>query len=135
MWTPLDWAEYHNYPIVLLENVVDAYLWRPFQAWLEAWRCLEYEFELIFFNSMHAHPTPQSRDRMYFVAWKQGMRQPNLKITPLAYCARCEKDVDSVQSWKHPHRRYGKYRQQYVYCCPHCARGVTPYYVEFDLLF
>ncbi len=135
MWTPLDWAECHDYQIILLENVVDAYLWRPFQAWLQAWKSLDYEFELVYFNSMHAHPTPQSRDRMYFVGWKHGIRRPNLKITPLAYCATCERDVESVQSWKNPNRRYGKYRQQYVYRCPRCASEVTPYYVEFDLLF
>ncbi len=130
MWTPLDWAEYHDYSMVLLENVVDAYLWRPFQSWLQAWKSLGYEFELVYFNSMHAHPTPQSRDRMYFVGWKRGMRRPDLKITPLAYCALCERNVESVQSWKNPNRRYGKYRQQYVYRCPHCACEVIPYYVE-----
>lgn len=128
MWTPLDWAEYHNYQAVILENVVDAHLWRPFQAWLQAWKSLDYDFELVYLNSMHAHPTPQSRDRMYFVAWKRGNRKPNLKITPSAYCQKCEKNIDAVQSWKNPQRRYGKYKQQYVYCCPVCAQEVTPYY-------
>jgi DNA (cytosine-5)-methyltransferase 1 len=129
MWTPLDWSEYHDYQFVLLENVVDAHLWRPFQSWLHAWKSLGYEFELVFFNSMHAHPTPQSRDRMYFVAWKRGNRKPDLAITPLAYCSKCEKDVDAVQVWKHPDRQCGKYRQQYIYCCPHCVtKEVTPYY-------
>lgn len=128
MWTPLDWAEYHNYQAIILENVVDAHLWRPFSAWLHAWKSLDYDFELVYLNSMHAHPTPQSRDRMYFVAWKRGNNKPDLKITPLAYCERCAKNVDAVQSWKNPARRYGKYKQQYVYCCPHCAREVVPYY-------
>lgn len=128
MWTPLDWAECHDYQAVILENVVDAHLWRPFQAWLQAWRSLDYEFEIVYLNSMHAHPTPQSRDRMYFVAWKKGNRKPDLKITPLAYCSQCEKNVESVQSWKNPARRWGKYKQQYVYRCPACASEVTPYY-------
>lgn len=128
MWTPLDWAEYHDYQAVILENVVDAHLWRPFQSWLQAWRSLGYDFEIVYLNSMYVHPTPQSRDRMYFVAWKRGNRKPNLKITPLAYCHTCEKNVESVQSWKNPMRRYGKYRQQYIYCCPHCAKEVIPYY-------
>jgi DNA (cytosine-5)-methyltransferase 1 len=128
MWTPLDWAEYHDYQAIILENVVDAHLWRPFQAWLQAWKSLDYEFELVYLNSMHAHPTPQSRDRMYFVAWKKGNRKPNLKITPQAYCQKCEKDVNAVQCWKNPDRRYGKYKQQYIYACPTCAAEVTPYY-------
>jgi DNA (cytosine-5)-methyltransferase 1 len=128
MWTPLDWAECHDYQFVILENVVDAHLWRPFQSWLSAWKSLEYDYEIVYLNSMYTHPTPQSRDRMYFVAWKRGMRKPNLKITPLAYCVTCKQDVESVQCWKNPTKRYGKYRQQYIYCCPDCAREVTPYY-------
>lgn len=128
MWTPLDWAECHDYQAVVLENVVDAHLWRPFRAWLHAWTSLDYDYEIVYLNSMHAHPTPQSRDRMYFVAWKRGNRRPNLTIKPYAYCQKCEGTVESVQSWKNPTRRYGKYRQQYVYRCPQCTREVTPYY-------
>jgi DNA (cytosine-5)-methyltransferase 1 len=128
MWTPLDWAECHDYQAVILENVVDAHLWRPFDAWLQAWKSLDYDFEIVYLNSMFAHPTPQSRDRMYFVAWKRKNRRPDLAITPLAYCAKCSRDVNAVQSWKNPARRRGKYRQQYVYCCPNCAGVVTPYY-------
>lgn len=128
MWTPLDWAERWDYKAIVLENVVDAHLWRPFDAWLHAWKSLDYEFELVYLNSMFAHPTPQSRDRMYFVAWKRGNRKPDLKITPLAYCQKCNQDVNAIQSWKNPTRRYGKYRQQYVYCCPSCAKEVVPYY-------
>jgi DNA (cytosine-5)-methyltransferase 1 len=128
MWTPLDWAECHDYQFVVLENVVDVHLWRPFHSWLSAWTSLDYDFELVYLNSMHAHPTPQSRDRMYFVAWKRGNRRPNLKITPLAYCQKCEQNVESVQSWKNPNKRWGKYKQQYVYRCPSCATEVIPYY-------
>lgn len=128
MWTPLDWAEYHDYQFVVLENVVDAHLWRPFDSWLQAWKSLDYDFELVYFNSMFAHPTPQSRDRMYFVAWKHGNRRPGLRICPPAYCAHCGKDIESVQSWKKAGKRCGKYKQQYVYRCPQCAHEVTPYY-------
>ncbi|GCE15308.1 DNA cytosine methyltransferase [Tengunoibacter tsumagoiensis] len=128
MWTPLDWAECHGYEGVILENVVDALLWKPFHAWLQAWRSLGYDYKLVYFNSMYAHPTPQSRDRMYFIAWKRKNRRPNLKITPTAYCPQCGKDVASVQCWKNPQRQYGKYKQQYVYRCPLDANEVTPYY-------
>src|SRR2546421_330032 len=80
-----------NYQAVILENVVDIHLWRPFQSWLHAWRSLGYEVELISLNSMFAHPTPQSRDRLYVVAWKRGNRAPDLTITPTAYCPSCHK--------------------------------------------
>lgn len=130
MWTPLDWAEHHQYQAVILENVVDAHLWRPFPAWLQAWKSLDYEVELVYLNSMFAfpHPAPQSRDRLYVVAWKRGNRRPDLSIKPLAFCPHCTVQVASVQSWKHPTHRYGKYRQQYVYRCPQCAHEVTPAY-------
>jgi DNA (cytosine-5)-methyltransferase 1 len=128
MWTPLDWAERWNYKAIVLENVVDAHLWSPFDAWLAAWRSLGYDFQLCYINSMHIHPTPQSRDRMYFVAWKKGNPKPNLDIRPLAYCLKCEKDVNAVQCWKKSTRKFGKYKQQYTYCCPTCVTTVTPYY-------
>lgn len=127
MWDPLRFAEYHNYQLVILENVVDARLWQLWDAWLHAWQSLDYAWEVVYLNSMFAHPTPQSRDRMYFVAWKRGNRKPDLAIRPLAHCTRCERDVEAVQRWKNLLKQAGKYRQQYVYCCPHCiTREVTP---------
>jgi DNA (cytosine-5)-methyltransferase 1 len=128
MWDPLRWAECHRYALVILENVVDARLWVMWDAWLYAWQNLGYAFEIVYLNSMFAHPTPQSRDRLYFVAWKRGNRQPDVRIEPAAFCPKCARDVASVQSWKNPTRRSGKYRQQYIYCCPSCATEVLPYY-------
>lgn len=128
MWDALRFAEVHDYQIIILENVVDARLWVMWDAWLHAWQNLGYAWEIVYLNSMFAHPTPQSRDRMYFVAWKKGNRAPNLRIEPLALCPTCERDVASVQSWKKPAKRYGKYRQQYTYCCPTCAKEVLPYH-------
>lgn len=127
MFDPLRWAECHSYQMVILENVVDARYWVMWDAWLHAWQSLGYDHEIVYLNSMFAHPTPQSRDRMYFVAWKRGQRKPDLTIRPLASCAKCAQDVESVQSWK-PGRHAGKYRQQYVYCCPSCADIIEPHY-------
>lgn len=128
MWDVCRFAEAHNYQIVIVENVVEARHWAPFDAWIHAMQLLGYHHECVYLNSMFAHPTPQSRDRMYVVFWKKGLRAPNLKITPLAYCAGCSKDIESVQSWKKPLRPWGKYKAQYVYCCPECAQEVMPYY-------
>lgn len=127
MWDVPRFAEYHDYRMIVVENVVDARKWLMWDAWLHAMDSLGYDHQCVYFNSMHAHPTPQSRDRMYVVFWKRNQRRPNLNITPRAYCAHCGQDVDSVQSWK-PGRSFGRYRKQYVYCCPHCGFIVEPYY-------
>jgi DNA (cytosine-5)-methyltransferase 1 len=130
MWDPLRFAEYHQYQIIILENVVEARSWRLWEAWLHGWQALDYRWQIVYFNSMFAHPTPQSRDRMYVVLWKRKNRAPDLRITPRASCPRCEKEVEAVQSWKNPAKPWGKYgkNRQYVYCCPSCATVVTPYY-------
>lgn len=127
MWDVPRFAEAHRYDLVIVENVVDIRHWDPYPAWLQAMHCLGYRHREVFLNSMFAHPTPQSRDRIYVVFWKKGNRAPDLDIRPRARCASCERDVEAVQSWK-PGRTWGRYRRQYIYCCPSCAAEVTPYY-------
>lgn len=128
MWDVCRFAEAHHYRIVIVENVVEARHWAPFPAWLQAMELLGYHHHIVYLNSMHAHPTPQSRDRMYVVFWKKSLRRPNLDIRPTAHCARCSRDVAAVQSWKNPRKPWGKYGAQYLYRCPECASEVTPYY-------
>ncbi len=130
MWDVVRFAEQHNYQVVIVENVVDIHYWPLFNDWLRAMRTLGYKAECVYFNSMFAHPTPQSRDRIYVVFWRKGNKKPNLNLTPTAWCPRCGADVPSVQSWKNPRKQWGKYgpRNQYVYCCPQCGAVVTPYY-------
>ena len=62
MWDVPRFAEYHDYNIIVVENVVDAGKWRMWDAWLHAMHSLGYDHEVVYFNSMFAHPTPQSRD-------------------------------------------------------------------------
>lgn len=130
MWDVPRFAEYHNYRLIIVENVVDARHWRLFDAWLQAMNLLDYNHEIVYLNSMFAHPTPQSRDRMYVVFWKRGHKAPNLQFTPPAFCPRCRCDVAAVQSWKNPGKKWGRYgkNRQYLYRCPACAGEVTPYY-------
>jgi DNA (cytosine-5)-methyltransferase 1 len=128
MWDVPRFAEFHRYDTITVENVTDIRHWEPYSAWLQAMHCLGYLHREVFLNSMFAHPTPQSRDRIYIVFWKKGNRAPNLEIEPRAWCTRCTADVDSIQSWKNPNKQWGRYRQQYVYRCPRCATEVTPYY-------
>jgi DNA (cytosine-5)-methyltransferase 1 len=128
MWDVVRFAEYHRYNAIIVENVVDARKWVPFDSWLMAMHSLGYNHKCVYLNSMHCHPTPQSRDRMYIVFWKKGNKAPDLEYRPLAYCPKCGNDVHGVQTWKRHDIRFGKYRQQYVYCCPNDGQVVEPYY-------
>lgn len=131
MWDPIRFAEHHRYPFIIIENVVDIRLWALYDTWLAAWAALGYEYEECCFNSMFFAPTPQSRDRLYIVLWRKGMRAPDLDYRPRSWCSRCEREVEAVQSWKRPTRKHGKYgqRNQYIYCCPICGSEARPYYV------
>jgi DNA (cytosine-5)-methyltransferase 1 len=127
MWDVPRFAEYHRYNFIVVENVVDAANWILFDPWLHAMHALGYEHEVVYFNSMFAPPTPQSRDRMYVVFWRKGNPKPDLEFRPPAYCGHCEKNVEGIQTWKKP-RRWGRYRRQYIYRCATCHKEVTPYY-------
>lgn len=131
MWDVPRFAEYHHYKVIIIENVVDAYRWIPFDAWLMAMEALGYEHELVWLNSMHAQagglPAPQSRDRMYVVFWRKGSKsKPNLKkwTSPKAVCP-LHGVVSSVQAFKKA-EQWGRYKAQYLYRCPNCATVVEP---------
>src|SRR5215472_615499 len=130
MWEPLKWARELQFNYVILENVVDVRKWQHYQIWLQAWTDLGYEFQVVYLNSMFFHPTPQSRDRWYFIAWRKGNRQPHLDYRPQAYCQLCEQMVGAIQIWKKPDKPWGRYGRhgQYYYHCPACAARVDPYY-------
>jgi DNA (cytosine-5)-methyltransferase 1 len=127
MWDVPRFAEHHRYACVIVENVDDARKWECWDAWLASMHALGYRHRIVSLNSMFAHPTPQSRDRMYVVFWRKGNRAPDLDIRPRAFCPRCAINVESLQAWKNG-RVAGKYKQQYVYACPRCAAALQPYY-------
>jgi DNA (cytosine-5)-methyltransferase 1 len=128
MWDVCRFTEYHRYNYIIVENVVDARSWVMFDAWISAMYAMGYKHQCVYHNSMHSHPTPQSRDRMYVHFWKRSNKAPDLNYYPRAWCQHCTKDVDSVQTWKNNEKKFGKYKKQYVYCCPSCAKIVEPYY-------
>ena len=135
MWDVVRFSEFHRYNAVIVENVVELRKWEPYEAWLKAMHSLGYVHKTLFLNSMHFHPTPQSRDRTYIIFWRKGNKAPDLEYNPAARCPRCEKDVHSVLTWKKGVMKFGKYRQQYVYCCPACASVVEPYfYAAFNAI-
>ena len=135
MFDVLRFIEYHRYRIVVVENVLDIATRAMYRAAWELWRKnlrrLGYHFRVISLNSMHAQyagdPAPQSRDRLYIVAWPETERPPDLEraLRPAAWCPRCEQAVQARQAWK-PGRSVGRYRAQYVYACPHCGTAVEP---------
>ncbi len=145
MWDPLRYCDTHDPDGGVIENVVEVPIyWRLWDTWLKGWGDLGYETQVIYLNSMFAHPpvrpdgtystaAPQSRDRVYVVFKKRGLGRPlEIRITPWAWCAHCRAHVQSLQAWKPgaKHGRKGRYgaTKQYVYRCPACTRMVTPYY-------
>lgn len=134
MWDVPRFAEYHDYEVIVVENVVDAGKWRLWDSWLLAMHSLGYDHKVVYFNSMFAWPTPQSRDRMYTVFWKRGNPAPDLDFRPLAYCEHCGLQVNAIQTWKRG-GYWGRYKKQYFYRCPRCNREITPlYYAAFNAI-
>ena len=136
----LRYADRHKPEILVVENVVEVTHWGPgrdgstFAWWKRTLENIGYEIECVFLNSQFFPPCPQSRDRIYIVGYRKGNRRPNLDYRPLAFCTsqRCNgRHVYAVQTWKKPTKawplpKWGKYKRQYVYCCPVCRSMVQP---------
>ncbi len=113
----------------VVENVTEVRKWMMWQEWIAAIRNLGYRTRLIALNSMHARAArtlgaPQSRDRLYLAYWLESIgRDPDWDrwLRPEAWCPDCEEIVRAVQVWKQPGRDMGRYRQQYLYRCPHAS--------------
>lgn len=135
MFDVLRFIEYHRYRAVIVENVVDiatqAKYAGAWQAWQRGLRKLGYKYKVVSLNSMHAQafgmPAPQSRDRLYIVAWPEKEKPFDIDAyqRPQAWCPRCEKIVESRQAWKNG-RTVGRYRAQYIYVCTHCGTAAEP---------
>jgi len=138
MFDVLRFAEFHMYRYMIIENVVDiatqAKYRMAWHEWRRQLRALGYRFRVVSLNSMHAQafgtPAPQSRDRIYIVCWREGERAPDLDrvLRPRAYCRRCDRIIEAVQSWKNG-RTVGKYRQTYLYVHGACGQVVEPWWL------
>lgn len=130
MWDVPRFAEFHKYKAVVIENVVDAYRWVMFPAWLMAMEALGYTHQIVWLNSMHAQayglPAPQSRDRMYVIFTMKGNKQPDVQkwTRPQAYCPD-HGLIRAVQVFKKA-EKWGRYRAQYLYKCGACGTVVEP---------
>ncbi|QIS09887.1 DNA cytosine methyltransferase [Nocardia arthritidis] len=111
----------------IVENVIEVRAWDQWTRWVTEIRALGYKTKLIAMNSMHAQPVltppaPQSRDRLYLAYWDTTLgREPDWDkwLRPLAYCTGCDEWVQALQVFKQPNADMGRYRQQYLYRCPH----------------
>lgn len=130
-------TEVHRYSAVLCENVVEfAVDWELFDWWRTGMEMLGYNSQIVSASSAHIggvgnDPAPQWRDRIYIVFTRKGIPLPDLKPSPLAWCAQCGEDVQAVQSWRNG-RRIGKYKQQYDYRCPNvgCRHAIVEPYIR-----
>ncbi|WP_307827416.1 DNA cytosine methyltransferase [Planomonospora sp. ID82291] len=118
----------------VVENVIDCRAWDAWNTWIGRIHALGYRTRIIALNSMHARPVrtpaaPQSRDRLYVAYWHESIgRTPDWDkwLRPKAWCPSCGQRIDAVQVFKDPRRDMGRYRQQYLYRCPHTAcRGAV----------
>lgn len=123
MWDVPRFAEQLRYDAIVVENVVEAAKWVGWRAWHVAMEDLGYEHRVISTNSMH-HRVPQSRDRIYVVFWRRGIRI-DLDMETAAWCPRCAATISARQSWKNG-RRIGRYRQQWAWTCTTCGTTVDP---------
>ena len=136
MWDVPRFTEAHRYQAIIVENVVEVANWAPYVAWLQAMDSLGYHHEVVYMNSMHTwalgNPAPQSRDRFYAIFWRKGNKRPDLDAIqrPPAYCVEHGR-VQAIKAYKNA-RRWGRYKSQYVFRCPHTScrgREVLPAWV------
>lgn len=123
MWDVPRFAEQLRYTAVVVENVVEATKWVMWPAWWQAMELLGYTGVVLSHNSMH-HGVPQSRDRIYVVWTRNGLR-PDLEMEHSAWCTRCNRVTVCRQAFKNG-RRVGRYRQQWVWSCTSCHHPVEP---------
>ncbi|MFD5888191.1 DNA cytosine methyltransferase [Streptomyces sp. NPDC060334] len=135
-WCVVRAAEAKRFKAVIVENVVEFGLdWILFPEWIATMDKLGYRAQIVSVSSAHVGDetnlrAPQWRDRMYCVFTLKTMRAPNVEPRPLAFCVDCGEDVHARQSWNNANQRIGKYRRDYIYCCPHTTCGhamVEPY--------
>lgn len=140
-WEVIRAAEIHRYPAVLVENVTEAATdWELFPVWWAGMETLGYNLQLVSVSAAHVgdqhNPhAPQWRDRIYVVATRKGIPLPDVAPRPLAWCGRCELNVEAVQGWRpadkstitYGGQRVGKYGRQYHYYCPECRERVEPW--------
>jgi site-specific DNA-cytosine methylase len=121
-----------TYHSMIFENVPEvASKWGDYRDWKTRMQALGYEFQALYLCAMF-FGVCQRRDRWFGVFWPRGARKPDLAFRPPAVCQYCEREVNAVQCFKNPGKKWGKYdytgNGQYTYNCPRCSRRVYPRY-------
>lgn len=128
-WDAIYLALAHDPDCFVIENVVQfATKWVEYEEWLAAWHRMGYTVVELYLNAQF-FGVPQSRDRLYVVAYKRNAFPMRLRWTYPAYCPRCERTVQGVQHWKKHLKSkqrgvYGSKNGQYIIACPNHAQVV-----------
>ncbi len=127
MWCPIAFADAIQPNAVIMENVVEVASWKPLACgdWTAEWNRIGYHVTATCLNSAVVGSAPQSRDRIYLVAYRHGLPQPDLEFEPRSYCWQCQNVVAGIRQWKPAASKrigplgvpVGKYGSQYVYVC------------------
>ncbi len=127
MWCPTAFADAIRPAAVVMENVVEAAAWGPLAQgfWTAEWARIGYEITAVCLNSALCGGAPQSRDRLYLIAYRKGLPKPDLEFAPTSFCWECERVVAGIREWKPAALKrigplevpIGKYGSQYVYVC------------------
>lgn len=129
-------TEVHRYDAIVVENVVEFSTdWELFDWWRKGMAILGYQSRVFSMSAAHVggvgnDPAAQWRDRIIILFVRNGLPMVDLTPSPLAWCQECDREVESVQSWRNG-RTIGKYRQQYDYRCPSssCRNALVEPYV------
>lgn len=134
----LQYAAAHRPKVITVENVPEVRCWgnrvpgrsygdgSTFRWWCQELRALGYSYELVDLNAQF-FGVPQSRDRLFIVAWADGLRRPDLAHRPVAQCVRCDRDVESFKTEPRvPPSGRVRYGTSYHYACPSCGHRVEP---------
>ena len=127
-WDAVYLALEHDPDCFVIENVVQFAKWEEYDDWITAWDKMGYTVAELSLNSQF-FGVPQSRDRLYIVAYKRNSYPMVLTWTYPAWCPKCETVVEGIQYWKDPKKSkrkgvYGSKHGQYVICCPNHVKPV-----------
>lgn len=140
----LRWAELWHHPVIIVENIVQWRSWPLFDTVTHGLEAIGYRWRIVYRNAL-LDGVATSRDRMFLVAWRDGLPAPDLTVTGDALCGRCGPVVgtqqfarrfDQVQAAVHAKvaagtRKttlfdYGRMGRDWTLSCPDCGDVTAP---------